>query len=831
MNNFFTPVKFKELFDLTEIQKIQDEFSDAMSVASIITDPDGVPITEPSNFSNLCINIIRKTELGCANCYKSDKELGAFNPNGATLKVCNSGGLWDARTAIIVDGVHIASWLIGQVRDKAQTEEGAIKYAKLIGVDEEIYLKAFRDIPKMSEEQFRKIAKLLHTLANQLSTLAYQNLQQKKIIKEKNSIEKKLLAIKEQYELAINGSNEGIWDWNLETDEVFFSKRWKEILGFSDYELINSTKTFISLIHDNDLVRVTNFIKDYLNGEIDNYSIEFRMRHKDNSFRWILAKGDVVRDQFGKPCRMAGSHNDITESKLIETSLRESEEKLNKILKVVPDLITVQDREMNIIYSNWNGRGDVDIKTQIIGAKCYKSYRNYNSICPDCQAKDILITKKSFENEVELPSGEWVEMRIIPILDKKGDVEFFVKWVRDITERKKGEKEREKLSQQLLQSQKIDSIGRLAGGVAHDFNNMLGAIIGFTELSMQLVEDNELLIANLQEISKAANRSAELTRHLLAFARKQESNPKIFDLNVTISDMNNMLCRVIGSNIELIFTPRKKSIIIEMDPAHINQIITNLVINSKDAIIKNGKIVIESDVVFLDDSTDTINKNYKSGEYVKISVSDDGIGMDRETLSRVFEPFFTTKEIGKGTGLGLATIYGVVKQSGGFIDIKSKLEKGTTFSIFFPFYKKDSYKFSNFDEKIVTKNGNETILLVEDEQSILKLTTMMLKHSGYNVLSASNPIEALNIANSNSNNNNNKINLLVTDIIMPDMNGYELSKKILDIYPDIKILFMSGYTANIISAKDFYENEVNFIQKPFSIEEMKLKVRESLDIK
>ncbi|MBN2693823.1 PocR ligand-binding domain-containing protein [bacterium] len=831
MSKKFTPIKLIELFELDEIQKIQDEFSDAMNVASIITDTNGVPITKPSNFTDLCMGIIRKTEVGCLNCYDSDKELGAFNPDGATVKVCKSGGLWDAGAAITVDGVHIASWLIGQVRDKTQTEENAIKYAKKIGANEELYLKAFNNVPKMSEKQFKKIAKLLYTLANQLSTLAYQNLQQKKIIEEKNIIEKQLLAVKEQYELAINGTNEGIWDWNLKTNEVFFSKRWKEILGYKDNELENRLNTFYSLIFENDLNRVLNFVKDYLNGEIDSYSIEFRMVHKNGSLRWIQAKGEAIRDQFGKPYRMAGSHSDITETKLAETSLKESEERLNKILKVVPDLISVQDKDYNIIYSNWNGKGDVKIKQQIVGGKCYTCYRGLNSVCSDCQAKKIFITKKAFENEIETIDGDWVELRVIPIFDKTGEIEFFVEWVRDITERKQAEKEQQRLSQQLQQSQKMDSIGRLAGGVAHDFNNMLGAIIGFTELSMKLAEGNELLLANLQEISSAANRSAELTKQLLAFARKQGVNPKSFDLNSAISNMYNMLCRLIGENIELIWNPKTKVIIVEMDPTHIDQIIANLIINSKDAISEKGVISIETEVVSLDDSSDIGYKNYKSGEYVKLSVSDNGKGMDKETLSRVFEPFFTTKEIGKGTGLGLATIYGIVKQNSGFIDIKSELNRGTIFSIYLPFYTKSSNIFSDFEEKVVTKNGNETILLVEDEPSILKLTTMMLKHSGYNVLSSSNPIEALSIANSNSNSNNKKIDLLITDVIMPDMNGYELSKKILEIYPNIKILFMSGYTANVISIKNFYDGEINFIQKPFSIEEMKLKVRESLDSK
>jgi signal transduction histidine kinase len=395
---------------------------------------------------------------------------------------------------------------------------------------------------------------------------------------------------------------------------------------------------------------------------------------------------------------------------------------------------------------------------------------------------------------------------------------------RDITARKLAEDERDKLQAQVVQLMKLESVGRLAGGVAHDFNNMLGIIIGHTEMAMVQLDPSQPLYDDLSEIRKAAERSADLTRQLLAFARRQTASPRLLNLNDTIESMLKMLRRLIGEDIDLVWQPRAGIWPIKMDPTQIDQILANLCINARDALVDVGKIIIETDNVIIDTDCFSDHTYVSPGEYVLLSLSDNGCGMDKETLRKVFEPFFTTKEIGKGTGLGLSTLYGIVKQNKGFVNVYSEPGQGTTFKIYFP-------RFHTIADPIQTtispepiKKGQETILLVEDEPTILDMTTKMLERLGYSVLAANTPGEAIRLGEKHSGD----IHLLMTDVIMPGMNGQDLAKKLLSLYPDLKHLFMSGYTADIISHHGVLDEGVPFIQKPFSVLNLSTKIREVL---
>ena len=397
--------------------------------------------------------------------------------------------------------------------------------------------------------------------------------------------------------------------------------------------------------------------------------------------------------------------------------------------------------------------------------------------------------------------------------------------VRDITERKNAEEETKKLQLQLAQSQKMESIGRLAGGVAHDFNNMLGVILGHAEMALEELPSNLPLYANLQEINKAAGRSADLTHQLLAFARKQTVAPRVLDLNETVEKMIKMLRRMIGEEIELTWLPGNDLHQVKIDPSQIDQILANLCVNSRDAISDVGKVTIRTESAVLNEEYCASHPGFLPGEYVVLAVSDNGHGMDAETLSLLFEPFFTTKELGKGTGLGLATVYGIVKQNNGFIDVDSKPGKGTTFRIYFPQHAPDTEKISKQDVIKQTKRGHETILLVEDELMILNMTTTMLKQQGYHVLSAATPAEAMHLAERHAG----EIHLLMTDVIMPEMNGRDLARNLLSLYPKLKCLFMSGYTADVIAHHSVLEEGVYFIQKPFLLKNLTVKIREALN--
>ena len=395
----------------------------------------------------------------------------------------------------------------------------------------------------------------------------------------------------------------------------------------------------------------------------------------------------------------------------------------------------------------------------------------------------------------------------------------------DISERKKSMEEKEALQDQLNQAQKMEAVGRLAGGVAHDFNNMLGVILGHSEMALERLDTVHPIHADLDEIRKAAQRSADLTRQLLAFARKQTVTPKVLNLNETVSGMLKMLGRLIGEDIELSWQPGADLWQIHMDPSQIDQILANLCVNARDAITADGKISIGTANKVLQRSQLSEHLGVASGEYVQLTFSDNGCGMDKETLSHIYEPFFTTKEMGKGTGLGLATIYGVVKQNNGFIEVSSKPGQGTTFRIFLPRHAVLVEQCPEESTAEISPPAHETILLVEDDPTILKMTEMMLKQMGYDVLAANTPGEAVRLAEARSD----QIHLLITDVIMPEMNGRDLARNLLAIHPGLKHLFMSGYTADVIAHRGVLDEGVHFIQKPFSKKDLAVRIREALE--
>lgn len=403
--------------------------------------------------------------------------------------------------------------------------------------------------------------------------------------------------------------------------------------------------------------------------------------------------------------------------------------------------------------------------------------------------------------------------------------EYNCAFARDITERKRVKEEREKLQVQLNQAQKMESVGRLAGGVAHDFNNMLGAILGSAELGMMKVSPTDPAYETLKDIQKAAQRSVDLTRQLLAFARKQTVAPKVLDLNETLEGMLKMLRRLIGEDIELAWLPGKDLGRVRMDPSQIEQLLANLCVNARDAIHDTGKITVETGAVTFDETDCAAHVGLVPGEYVRLTVSDTGCGMNAETLSHLFEPFFTTKEVGKGTGLGLATVYGIVKQNKGFTNVYSEPGQGTTFKIYLPRYATETGRTAKMDANQPAVRGHETILLVEDEPMILDITKTMLERQGYTVQAAATPGEAIRLAREHAG----EIHLLMTDVIMPEMNGRDLAKNLLSLYPNLKRLFMSGYTADVIAHHGVLDEGVQFIQKPFSVQTLAVKIREVLD--
>ncbi len=392
--------------------------------------------------------------------------------------------------------------------------------------------------------------------------------------------------------------------------------------------------------------------------------------------------------------------------------------------------------------------------------------------------------------------------------------------------RKQAEDEKTRLEAQFLQAQKMESVGRLAGGVAHDFNNMLTVIKGYSQLGLNEVDQTSPLYTKFDEILKAAERSAELTRQLLAFARKQIIAPKVLDLNKTVAGMLKMLQRLIGEHIQLAWHPGANLWPVKMDSSQIDQILANLCVNSQDAIPDVGRIEIETQNIEIDRSYSANHVGFIPGKFVRLIVSDNGCGMDKETLAHIFEPFFTTKGLGKGTGLGLATVYGIVKQNNGFINVYSEPDLGTTCTVYLPRHPGEVEQTTSESVAESPSRGHETILLVEDEPAILIMTTQMLEMQGYKVLAANTPVEALRLAKEHTG----KIHMLMTDVVMPEMNGQDLAKTLQPLNPQLKLLFMSGFNANVIAHHGVLDEGIHFIQKPFSLHELISKVREVLDV-
>ena len=513
--------------------------------------------------------------------------------------------------------------------------------------------------------------------------------------------------------------------------------------------------------------------------------------------------------------------NEITRRKQVEQSLRESEERFKALHNASFGGIGIHDKGLILECNQGLAEMTGYAVDELIGMN------GLLLIAPE--SRDMVMGKivagdeRAYEAMGQRKNGERFPLRIegrnIPFRGRQVRcVEF-----RDISENRRHEAERERLQAQLVQAQKMESVGRLAGGIAHDFNNMLGVILGHVELAMYRVEAGHPLEAGLREIRRAAQRSADLTRQLLAFARKQTVTPRVLDLNHTVEGMLTMLRRLIGEDVELRWLPGQDCWAISIDPSQIDQILANLCINARDAISDTGIITIETGSAVLDEAYCAAHVGFVPGEYTVLAVSDSGCGMDAEMRSHLFEPFFTTKEVGKGTGLGLAMVYGIVKQNDGFINVYSEPGLGSTFRIYFPRHAA-RVAAPLAEARAAAPGGEETILLVEDEPMILGIARTMLQAHGYKVIAAATPGEAIALAREHHGD----LHLLMTDVVMPEMNGRDLAKTLLSLYPDLKRLFMSGYTANVIAHHGVLDEGVHFIQKPFSMAELGKKVREAL---
>lgn len=515
----------------------------------------------------------------------------------------------------------------------------------------------------------------------------------------------------------------------------------------------------------------------------------------------------------------------VVEQKKASDSLRALSSRYDALLSAIPDIIMEVDSNKNYTWANL--AGIEFFGKDVIGKEATYYFEGeqdtYQIVKPVFNGHEDIIYLESLQRRKDGQKrllAWWCRV----LKDHEGNVKGAISSARDITEQKMAEEERKKLEEQYRQAQKMEAIGKLAGGVAHDFNNMLNIILGYSQMALLKTDPSNPLQKDLREIMSAGQRSANLVRQLLAYARKQTIAPKLIDINEAVSSMLNMLRKLIGEDINLLWKPASYICTVKMDPAQLDQIMANLAINSRDSIPGVGKITIETVRIELNDSYCAQHQGFSPGKYVILIISDTGCGMDKDTLDQIFDPFFTTKKFGEGTGMGLSTVYGIVKQNGGFINVYSEPGKGSTFRIYLPRY--DEEKTATIEPPEYTKpvKGAETILLVEDDEILLKMAGTMLEELGYTVHSTTKPEEAIRIYREH----NRKIDLLMTDVVMPEMNGRELQQRLSANNPHLKILFVSGYTANSIAHRGVLEQDVNFLQKPFILNELSAKVREAL---
>jgi PAS domain S-box-containing protein len=614
----------------------------------------------------------------------------------------------------------------------------------------------------------------------------------------------------------------GSWESDLATGALVWSDEVFRIFDVNRETFDGTDRSFFERVHPDDREKIREAVRNAVKGKLP-YKIEHRIVRLDGAVRYVSEEGEVVFDPAGRAVRIVGTAQDVTERRAAEQALAERENLLRTIIEAEPDCVKLLDRDGALLQMNSAGLAMMEVDS----FEQAKGKRVVSFVIPEDREKFKQLTENVFQGQSGQLQFEIVGMKgahrsletsAVPLRDENGNVTALLGITRDVTEHLQMEK-------QLLQAQKMEAVGRLAGGIAHDFNNLLNIILGYGQLLSERVEKDETARGYAEEITRAGNRAAGLTRQLLAFSRQQVIARQVIDLNQLLANLTKMLRRLIGEDIELVLTTRADVGRINADPGQIEQVIMNLAVNARDAMPKGGKLTIETANVVLDESYARTHAPVRPGRYVMVAVSDTGVGMDPEIKGHIFEPFFTTKEIGKGTGLGLATVYGIVKQSEGYIWAYSERGQGATFKIYLPWEREAESRDAETDVKSVPARGSETILVVEDESALRRLVCEVLRGAGYTVLEAAQGEDAVRLASDFKD----PIALLLTDVVMPGMGGRELAEQLAPIHSETKVIYMSGYTDDAIVRHGVLEAGTAFLQKPFSPAGVTRKVREILD--
>ena len=607
---------------------------------------------------------------------------------------------------------------------------------------------------------------------------------------------------------------------DMEGRQLYNSLSFQKALGYSPEELQASSS--FEQIHPDDRDRVKQAAEDARRSGIGK-TLEYRLRHKNGTWLVLESTSSVIRNANGDPEKLVIVNRDITERKRAEEALRQSEAGFRSVVEDAPYGIYRSSPSGRFLQVNpaFQKMLGYDLEEELLRKDLASDIFRHTG---EYQRLAELLTGTEEAKDVEM---EWKRQDGTPITvrcsgrsinDENGAPAYFEVFAEDVTEKRV-------LERQLRMAQKMEAIGRLSGGIAHDFNNLLGVIIGYSRVLGKALSTNTALREHALEIEKAGQRAASLTKQLLAFSRQQVLTPAVLNLNTLASDMEKMLPRLLGEDIEVSLALDPELGNVKADQSQIEQVIMNLAVNARDAMPMGGKLKIQTGNVELDQAYTWNHPGSKVGSYVILTVTDTGTGMDAGTLTHIFEPFFTTKERGKGTGLGLSTVYGVVKQSNGYIWVDSAPGKGTSFQIYLPQHVGQLVVDAPTTDSREKLRGSETILLVEDADPLRKLAQTFLEGGGFRVFSAENGEKALELATRFGG----KFDLLLTDVVMPGMNGRVLAEQLFSRQPGMKVLYMSGYTDSFIAGHGVLDPKMHLLHKPFTEEVLIRKVREVLD--
>jgi len=605
----------------------------------------------------------------------------------------------------------------------------------------------------------------------------------------------------------------------------YISPQIEALVGYAPPEWLADPAFFGKVLHPDDRERVlADFATMHATG--DRFECEYRFVARDGHIVWVHDGAVVVRDDAGRPLYAQGFLVDISGRKAAEHALVESEQRFRDLVSGID--VIVWEADANLNFSFISKRAE-----DILGYPVERWLSEPGFLAPFFHPEDkemveaadlaAKLTGEDYELEYRVLAADgravWFREIVRVEVDADGRAAKLRGVMVDITAQKRAEEERAGLEQQLRQAQKMEAVGRLAGGIAHDFNNLLTVILGYSGLALERLGGAEAEIrADLAEIQTASERAASLTQRLLAFSRQQVMSPKVLDLNETVARVESLLSRLIGDDIDVATIPARQQLFVKADPAQLEQVLINLAINARDAMPEGGRLTFATELCEIDDATALATPDAHAGTFAVVSVADTGLGISDATKLHLFEPFFTTKEVGKGTGLGLASVYGTVRQSDGFLTVESEVGRGARFRVFLPLAV-EVENGAHPEQSNGARRGTETILLVEDEGTVLDFTRQALELHGYRVVGAAGPVEALAL--------DVAYDLLLTDVVMPQMRGGELARRLRQARPGLKTLFMSGYLDGeaLLGA----DGAAAFLQKPFTLDQLAYKVRELLD--